>query len=154
MGGERVALRLDYRSRTITHEMMHYLVRRTNGGKPRDKWENVCDGADGDNNKCYGVNGAVELAFHDRMEAVMNVDNYKYWMRDRFRRWGRDWPPHTDNNAGDPLTFQPPQRWHNDPISDDDWPMDVEGRLKDVGWGWIRDYMKLLVDDRNWEPWE
>jgi hypothetical protein len=155
---------LERRTRELVHEMMHYLVRREQGGKPRDKWENVCDSGDDDNNKCYGEDAAVELAFHDRSEAVMNVDNYRYWMRARFRRWGLDWPPHTDINVGDPSTFDPPQKWHNDPIADDFWPdvwpenpdggKDIQGTLADKGWGWFRDYLHRLVGDSYYRPWQ
>jgi len=132
--------------------MMHYLIRRDNGGKPRDKWETECN-TDGGNNKCYGRDSSVALAFSDRHEAVMNIDNYRYWMRDRFRRWGKDWPPHTDINAGDPASLDPAQKWTNDPIGEDDWPI-IDGRLSQTAWGWLRDYMELLVGDRHYEPWK
>ncbi|MFV8751670.1 hypothetical protein ACNOYE_14085 [Nannocystaceae bacterium ST9] len=131
----------DYCHRNLCHEMMHYLVKSTNGGRPRDIYNPAC--TDDEHHKCYGDDNAVMLATTGDWEAVKNVDNYRGWLFQRYLRWCDDWPPSTDRASGDPYV--------GDPISDEvffDEGFDEPGR---VSWSLLLEVRDRMFDS-NWEP--
>ena len=101
---------------TLCHEMMHFLVRESKGGRPRD-WDSAVCSTEGVLNswKCYDSENALALAQHDPSRAVGNIDNFRGWMYWRYYRWDGGWPVSADADQAS-LGL-----WAPDPISDDDW---------------------------------
>lgn len=130
-----------YRHQAICHEMLHFLVKSTNGGRPRDIYNPAC--TDGDNHKCYGDKNAVMLAATGDWEALKNVDNYSEWLFRRYLRWRGDWPPSSDAAPADPYV--------EDPISDAAFIENGLGEPRRVSWVLLEEVRNLMFGS-DWEP--
>jgi hypothetical protein len=141
-----------YRCETLPHEMLHYLVRLGEGGRPRDKWSPYC--YDGDNHKCYNNRDAVNLGSNDPGEALSNNDNYVFWIKERYRRWCGDWPPETDIRPEHPEEIS--AQWWNDPIPDSNWAEHFIGSDigQDSAFDLVRDFQEDIGLAHDWEPWD
>lgn len=128
------------RALSMCHEMMHYLLQGTEGGRPRDVFNPACSF---ENTKCYGDSDAVKLAATGDWEAVKNVDNYRGWLYRRYLRWCGDWPPAADTHPGDV--------YHEDPISDIDWEMEGYDEPSKVSWTPLLEIRNQMLGS-DWKP--
>lgn len=130
------------RRNTITHELFHYLVKLGDGGRPRDhKSSTHCSGK---LNICYDLAECRNLAEADSPMARANINNYMYWLHERWRRWGSDWPPASD--AADN------ESWHCDPIDDLDWSDHNYESVGDIGWSRL-EALEGLFGEQGYVPW-
>lgn len=134
----------EYRARTINHELMHYLIKWQDGGRPRDwKSPSLCGTSGG--NKCYAIEECLALAAVNDSRCRSNNNNYSYWLLYRWRRWGSDWPPSYD--------IGPDETWHNDPISDSNWDNHTYGSVVEIGWERL-DVMEHRFGLEGYMPWD